>query len=58
MFAAWEGTDAQQSNFDAHPRTACMAYSVEKLLFQAAKNNLSLLGKFYFEGYRGKPHFV
>ena len=30
-------------------------YSVEKLFFQGAKNNLSRLGKFYFEGCRGSP---
>jgi hypothetical protein len=32
-----------------------VGYSVEKLFFQSAKNNLSLLGKLYFEGYRGSP---
>lgn len=30
-------------------------YSVEKLFFQGAENNLSFLGKLEFEGCRGSP---
>src|SRR5450756_2337455 len=45
MFAPWEGTDAQQSNFDAHPRTACVKRYWQHVVPKSANSSQSIISR-------------